>query len=258
MHYEWKGEGSEVGLKKASIMLLTLNLLNILICFVPTLTYDTIRGRVWYKIIKLNERIQYVFLIFLFIFCSFGSEQQIVESIFKLCLIGIVLTSFKKMNESAKKKSPKFVTKIAKLWYVYLLMCLVLYFNIFNILIGGGIEGYVLMYETLNKYNFLYPLALGVLCIRYTFYLQLKSLISHTTYNDFSQNLDAEDVFVTFRDKPRVYKSCLIVKYFFNNVMKILRINANDIFTKDNSFKKSYLRKIMSSSVAIREKMQEL
>jgi hypothetical protein len=162
------------------------------------------------------------------------------------------------MNQNSKKKSPKFVTKIAKLWYVYLLMCIVLYFNIFNILIGGGIEGYVLMYETLNKYKFMYPLILGILCIRYTFYLQLKSMISHTTFNDFSQNLDAEDVFVTFKNKPRVYKSNLIVSYFFNNVMKILKINATDIFTKDNSFKKSFLRNIMSSSVAIREKMQEL
>lgn len=50
----------------------------------------------------------------------------------------------------------------------------------------------------------------------------------------------------------------MIVSYFFANVMKILKINATDIFTKDNSFKKSFLRKIMSSSVAIREKMQEL
>lgn len=81
-----------------------------------------------------------------------------------------------------------------------MLMCLVLFFNLVSILIGGGIEGYILMYERLNKYNYIYPLVLGILCIRYTFYLQLKSLISHTTYNDFSQTLDAEEVFITFKN----------------------------------------------------------
>ena len=256
-YFEYGGEGSEVGFKSSSVSLLTLSALNIVISFVPTLTFDTIRGRVWYKIIKLNERIQYLLLIFFFIFCSFGSGQQIVESIFKLCLIGIVLTSFQKMKDS-RKASPKFVTKISKLWYIYILMSLVLFFNVINFLIGGNLEGYVLMYETLNERKHIYPLILGILSIRYSFYAQLKSLIQHTTYNDFSQSLEAEEVFTTFKEKPNVYKSNLIVSYFFANVMKILKINATDIFSKDNSFKKSFLHKIMSTSVAIREKLQEL
>lgn len=162
------------------------------------------------------------------------------------------------MKESKKKVNPKFVTKISKLWYLYLIMSLILFFNLINILIGGGFGGYILMYETVNSYNYIYPLILGILSIRYTFYIKLKSLISHTTFNDFDHEMDAQEVFLTFKNKPRVYKSNLIVSYFFSNVMRVLRINATDIFTKDNSFKKSFLRKIMSSSVAIREKMQEL
>jgi hypothetical protein len=99
-------------------------------------------------------------------------------------------------------------------------------------------------------------MVLVILCIRYTFYIQLKSLVVHTTYTDYSHSLEADKIFSTFKKKLVVRNKDLIVSYFFENVMKILKINANDIFTKDNSFKPSILRNIMSSSLPIREKMQ--
>jgi hypothetical protein len=130
-------EGSTIGLNKSSFLLLLLNLCNIVISFYPTLVYDTVRGKIWYKLIKINERIEYLLLIVVFLFCSFESKQQILESVFKMCLIGIVLSSFRKMNKSDKIRNPKFVTKIANLWYLYLFIFFIKFFNIIEIIISG-------------------------------------------------------------------------------------------------------------------------
>lgn len=115
------------------MLLLVCNIANVVLSFMPALNYNTVKGRMWYRLIKINSKIQYPLIILLFIFCSFGLNEPLVESIFKMCFSGIVLTSFRKINTS-KRINLKFIDKIANLWIVFAVLAIALFFSVIRII----------------------------------------------------------------------------------------------------------------------------
>lgn len=112
------------------------------------------------------------------------------------------------------------------------------------------------MYEGLEETKFVFPLALFVLSVRYKFYLEVQSIIAHTSFNSFNYWLNSEEVLHTTIKRPTVTTKSFMINYFIPNMLKILRINYNDVFNKNSSFKKkSIVAEIMKKSQAIRDKM---
>lgn len=257
-YYEMRTEGSLIGVKNRSVMLLGCNLANVVVSFLPALSFHSVKGRVWYRLIKLNEKLQYPLIILLFIFCSFGLSEPLVESIFKMCFSGIVLTSFRKINTS-RRINLKFIDKISGLWLVFAALAIVLYFSVVRIVSAEQKYAILIMYEGLEEQKFVFPLALFVLSVRYRFYLQVKSIIAHTSFNNFSHWLNSEEVLHTTIKRLSVAPGSLTVRYFIPNMLRILRISYTDIFNRNGSFRKSSpVSAIMKDSAAVRDRMLQV
>jgi hypothetical protein len=256
--FEMRTEGSLIGVRNRVFLLVGFNLINVAFAFMPSLSYNSVKGRMWYQLIKINEKIQYPLIILLFIFCSFGLNEPLIESIFKMCFSVIVLTSFRKINAS-KRINLKFIDKITNLWIVFAILVILLFFSAVKIVSADQKYAILIMYEGLEESKFMYPLILFILSIRYKFYLQVKSIIAHTSYNNFSYWLNSEEVLHTTIKRQVVSPNSHTVGYFIPNMLRILRINYNDIFNKNNSFKKSSpVSAIMKKSQAIRDRMLQV
>lgn len=242
---------------KAEQFLIFFNILGIYICYTKTLTYDYRRGVIWYQLLTLNHRIEYFSILTIFLGVSFFMPEQLIESTFKLCLIGIVLFAFRKIKNKGVHKDldAEFLDKVSNLYFIYFFITVVTYFNLQDIL-TNGIDAITEIYEKKHRY-YNVPLLLGILCVRYKFYLRLKIVIAHTTFTDFDRELTNPEIFQYQPPLVAVRNDSHMINFFINNVVLITDISHVTIFKKDYSFKKTFLTSMMEESSAIRDKMQQ-
>lgn len=238
------------------LTLIMFNILGVYICYSNNLTFDYRRGIFWDRILTINHRFEYFAILIIFLGVSFFMPEQLIESTFKLCLIGIVLFAFRKIKDKGVHKDldAEFLDKVSNLYYIYFAIAVVTYFNLQDIL-SNGIEAISEIYEKKIQYYYV-PLFLGILCIRYKFYLRLKLVILHATFNNFPRDMPPEEIFQFEPVMVITRAKSYTVQYFIDNLTSIMDISHSSIFRRNYSFKKSFLSKIMAESTAIRERMQ--
>lgn len=231
------------------------NLLGIGICYIKMLKFDYTRGVFWHKILIYNHMVEYFVILIIFFGISFFMPEQLIESTFKLCLIGIVLVSFRdnKSKLGIKDIDAEFLEKVSNLYFIYFAISVIAYFHLQDLL-SNGIEAFTEIYEKKDNY-YIVPFLLGILCTRYKFYFKLKTLIYHTTFNDFDCDHSTAEIFLYLPSKPRVTPDSMAIKYFMTNLLDIMQIGVRDISEKSKDF---FMNNIENECPLFKDKLRQL